>query len=249
MSAIDRAAPQYPGADFRGLPLLVNNTGSSPSRAVAQSELIAIQAAYLSADAVLAITLSNLIAQISGLQQGGSGGSGTNLGIASGTFLTKVADQLNATLNSNYFTVTLGTLTLSPAFLIRILDVEAEVADLAVDIAALQTSVATKTTIAAVEGLVSAAIKSVVLTGGVFNSIESTTTFYANSSTSGYKFSLVAINAVAPPYLVQSIPTTTRQANPTGGVPALKIVFNFPTQIADGDYEAVIVITDITTIV
>ena len=409
MPSLNRAAIQYKGADFRGLPLLVSDTGASASRAVALSELTAaktaiasdlvaaksaLESAYQTADTAQSAlmtsqantfnaSIDSLGVQISGLQQGinkksavkarfvgllsaleatsGTFGSVTvasmsdatepdtalemldssvlldsttatesgiyyrnssgsfvrhtgfdtaaempastliyvdqgtfantfwlvadsptstavniipfgqavNLDVAPNTFLTNTANQLNATLNGDYFTVTSGALTLSAAFLTRVADVETEVLDLQTDLAAVQASVASnstaiatnssaitalqsavagKATIADVRTLFSAAISKKALTSGVHDSVEGTTTFYANAGTSGYAFSFVALNSVAAPYELQSPPTVTREANPTGGIPALKIVLDFPSQIPDNDYEVVVVVTDVTTL-
>ena len=196
-------------------------------------------------------------------------GQAVTLDVAPNTFLTNTANQLNATLNGDYFTVTSGTLTLSAAFLTRVADVETEVLDLQTDLAAVQASVASnstaiatnssaitalqsavagKATIADVRTLFSAAIKPLTLTGGVYDSGENTTTFYADAGTSGYAFRFGGLFAIATPFDLQSDPDVTRVANPTGGAPALKVVLQAATQIADGAYEALVLVTDVTTL-
>lgn len=189
-------------------------------------------------------------------------GQAVTLDVAPNTFLTNTANQLNATLNGDYFTVTSGTLTLSAAFLTRVADVESEVLDLQTDLAAVQASVATnssaitalqsavagKATIADVRTLFSAAIKVSTLTGGVYNSGENTTTFYANAGTSGFAFRFGGLFAIDAPFDLQSDPDVTRVANPAGGAPALKVVLQAATQITDGAYEALVLVTDVTTL-
>lgn len=58
-----------------------------------------------------------------------------------GGFLSIAANTLNASVNVEYFTVASGALTFSPAFLLRVTDLEDEIAALQTDVTALQTDV------------------------------------------------------------------------------------------------------------